>query len=204
MTHANCIRTTYVLYTYIQNYIITIYIYMYCIERSVNISITRITRVNNICFSFVAISDGVSARDDFRSKVTMVADFCSLDILIHNALLGEIMISSTWTTRVLWKYYTCTSIPHFVMIHFHMQRFRFIDIWLLSFASSRRRWRTWTNVEITFSDIVYILHRNTTNFCILIIFHTFFPLKALKVTSTSNCMWKRSISLYMVFSVDRP
>ena len=32
--------------------------------------------------------------------VTMVADFCSLVILIHNTLRGEIMISSTRTTRV--------------------------------------------------------------------------------------------------------
>ena len=28
-------------------------------------------------------------------------------------------------------------------------------------------------MEIIFSDIMYILHHNTTNFCILIIFHTF-------------------------------
>ena len=31
----------------------------------------------------------------FRLMVTMVADFCSLVILIHNTLLGEIIISST-------------------------------------------------------------------------------------------------------------
>ena len=36
----------------------------------------------------------------FRLMVTMVAEFCSLVILIHNTLLGEIMISSTRTTRV--------------------------------------------------------------------------------------------------------
>ena len=36
----------------------------------------------------------------FRLMVTMVADFCSLVILIHNTLLGEITISSTRTTRV--------------------------------------------------------------------------------------------------------
>ena len=45
MTQASYIRTTYV---YVQNYVITIYMYMYCIERRVNISITRIIRVNNI------------------------------------------------------------------------------------------------------------------------------------------------------------
>ena len=53
----------------------------------------------------------------FRLMVTMVADFCSLVILIHNTLLGEITISS--------KYYT--SIPQYVMIYFYMQRFKFID-----------------------------------------------------------------------------
>ena len=62
------------------------HVYMYCIERSVYISIRRITKVNNICF--------------VRLMVTMVAEFCSLVILIHNTLLGEIMISSTKTTRV--------------------------------------------------------------------------------------------------------
>ena len=31
----------------------------------------------------------------FRLMVTMVAEFCSLVILIHNTLLGEITISST-------------------------------------------------------------------------------------------------------------
>ena len=36
----------------------------------------------------------------FRLMVTMVAEFCSLVILIHNTLLGEITISSTRTTRV--------------------------------------------------------------------------------------------------------
>ena len=37
----------------------------------------------------------------FRLMVTMVAEFCSLlVILIHNTLLGEITISSTLTTRV--------------------------------------------------------------------------------------------------------
>ena len=35
----------------------------------------------------------------FRLMVTMVAEFCSLVILILNTLPGEIMISSTRTTR---------------------------------------------------------------------------------------------------------
>ena len=41
-------------------------IYMYYIEMSVNISITRITRVNNKYFCYVAISDGISTRADFQ------------------------------------------------------------------------------------------------------------------------------------------
>ena len=63
----------------------------------------------------------------FRLMVTMVAEFCSLVILIHNTLLGEIMISSTRTTRVN-EY---SSIPQYVMIHFHMQRFNFIDFMVI-------------------------------------------------------------------------
>ena len=59
----------------------------------------------------------------FRLMVTMVAEFCSLVILIHNTLLGEITISSTRTTR--------TPIPQYVMIHFHMQRFNFIDFMVI-------------------------------------------------------------------------
>ena len=51
---------------YIHSTTIPCGMYMYCIERSVNISITRITRVNNICFCYVAISDDISARADFQ------------------------------------------------------------------------------------------------------------------------------------------
>ena len=42
------------------------YMYMYCIERSVNISITRITRDNNIFFCYVAISDDISTHADLQ------------------------------------------------------------------------------------------------------------------------------------------
>ena len=54
-------------HTCIQNeiYVITIHMYMYSIEKSVNISITRITRVNNICFFYVA-SDDISTHADFQ------------------------------------------------------------------------------------------------------------------------------------------
>ena len=40
--------------------------YMYYIERSVNISITGITRVNNKYFCYVAISDDISTHADFQ------------------------------------------------------------------------------------------------------------------------------------------
>ena len=69
MTHSNYmyIRTTYYSRTLKMNYVITyIYMYMYCIERSVNISITRIIRVKNIRFCYVAISDDISAHADFQ------------------------------------------------------------------------------------------------------------------------------------------
>ena len=62
----------------------------------------------------------------FRLMVTMVAEFFSLVILIHNTLLGEITISSTCTTRENY-----TSIPQYVMIHFHMQRFNFVDFMVI-------------------------------------------------------------------------
>ena len=74
-----------------------IYMYMYCIERSVNISIKRL-----ITYAFVMLPLPVISLHmlTFRLMVTMVAEFCSLVILIHNTLLGEITISSTRTTRV--------------------------------------------------------------------------------------------------------
>ena len=42
------------------------YIDMYYIERSVNISITRITRVNNKYFCYVAIRDDISTHAEFQ------------------------------------------------------------------------------------------------------------------------------------------
>ena len=70
MTQANYIRKTCVctmhVYTFKMNYVMAIYMYMYCIERSVNIIITRITRVNNICFSHVVIGDDISTHANFQ------------------------------------------------------------------------------------------------------------------------------------------
>ena len=93
----------------------------------------------------------------FRLMVTMVAEFCSLVILIHNTLLGEITISSTRTTRVN-KYYT--SIPQYVMIHFYMQRFNFIDFMVIElrfFKKKKKKKKKMKNmgknVKSTFCDI---------------------------------------------------
>ena len=68
MTQANYIRIKrmYYAHTFKMNYVIAICMYMYCIERSVNIIITRITRVNNICFCHVAISDDISTHANFQ------------------------------------------------------------------------------------------------------------------------------------------
>ena len=89
---------------------------MYYIERSFNISITRITRVNNIMLLLAMVSLHMLT---FRLMVTMVAEFCSLVILIHNTLKGSVVHE----IQGLMKKYT--SIPQYVLIHFHMQRFKF-------------------------------------------------------------------------------
>ena len=65
----------------------------------------------------------------FRLMVTMVAEFCSLVILIHNTLLGEIMISCTRTTRVNKILYLYSPVRNDVF--FHMQRFKFIDFMVI-------------------------------------------------------------------------
>ena len=83
MMQANYVR---VLCTYIQNYI-----YMCCIVRNVNISITRITRVLTSVLqeSQTLVLAMISLHMlTFRFVVAIVAS------LIHNTLLGEIMISS--------------------------------------------------------------------------------------------------------------
>ena len=69
---------------------------MYCIERSVNISITRIIRVKKT-YNFVMLLLAMISLHmlTFRLMVTMVADFCSIVILIHNTLQRVITISST-------------------------------------------------------------------------------------------------------------
>ena len=93
----------------------------------------------------------------FRLMVTMVAEFCSLVIFIHNTLLGEIIISS-----VVHELQGYTSIPQYIMIKFQVQRFKFIDFMVIK-VHFFRRWKTWTKCGNHFSDIMYILHHN---FCI--------------------------------------
>ena len=51
----------------------------------------------------------------------MVADFCSLVILIHNTLLGEIINYKE----------NYSPIPQYAMRHFHIQRFKFIDFMVI-------------------------------------------------------------------------
>ena len=77
------------------------HVYMYCIERSVHISIRRITRLITT-YAFVMLPLAMISLHmlTFRLMVTIVAEFCSLVILIHNTLLVEVTISSTRTTRV--------------------------------------------------------------------------------------------------------
>ena len=74
--------------TFKMNYVIAIYMYMYCIVRSVNIIITRITRVNKICFCHVAISDDISTHADFQelqglTEILYVYSPVRNDIFLH-------------------------------------------------------------------------------------------------------------------------
>ena len=95
------------------------------------------------------------------------------------------------------------------MIHFHMQRFKFIDFMVieLRFKKNKKNMKNMDknlNLEITFWDITHILHHKSTNFRILVIFHVLSTLISLKVKSTLNWKWKWRIRLYMVFNGDRP
>ena len=80
---------------------------MYCIERSVNVSITKITTIKLWLLAIAMISLHMPI---FMLMVAMVAEFHSLIILIHNTLLREILISSKRTTRVNEKHHTSISL----------------------------------------------------------------------------------------------
>ena len=64
------------------------------------------------------------------------------------------------------------------MIHFHMQRFNFIDFMVieLRFFKKKKKNKMKNMGEMHFCDITHILHHRSTNFCFMVIFHTFFTL----------------------------
>ena len=94
MTQANYIRKTYVICTYIQNELRHL---CTCIAlRGVLTSLFQESQ-GLITYAFVVLLLAMISLHmlTFRLMVTTVAEFCSLVILIHNTLLGEITISST-------------------------------------------------------------------------------------------------------------
>ena len=68
---------------------------MYCIKRSVNISIAEPQGLIAYAFVMLLLAMIPLHMLTFRLLVTMVAELCPVVILIHNTLQGEIMISST-------------------------------------------------------------------------------------------------------------
>ena len=98
MTQANYIRKTYVLCTYIPN---ELYICTCIALKGVLTSLLQESQ-GLITYAFVMLLLAMISLHmlTFRLMVTMVVEFCSLVILIHNTLLREITISSTRTTRV--------------------------------------------------------------------------------------------------------
>ena len=140
-------RTMYVLCTYI-HYVITIHMYTCIALRGVFTSVLEESQgLTTYAFVMLLLAMISLHMLTLRLMVAMAAEFCSLVILIHNTLLGEITISSTRTTRVN-KYYT--SIPQYVMIYFHMQRFKFIDFMVIEvrfWSSGRRPWLRYHTVR---------------------------------------------------------
>ena len=82
------------------DYVIAIYKYMYSIVEALTSVLQESQGLTTNAFDILPISMISPNMPMFRSVVAMVAEFRSLVILIHNTLLGEIMISSTRTTRV--------------------------------------------------------------------------------------------------------
>ena len=75
--------------------------------------------------------------------------------VLCDTLLGEITISSTRTTRV---YYT--SIPQYVMIYFHMQRFKFIDFMVIEvrfFKEKKKKKKKMKNMDKMWKSFFQIL-----------------------------------------------
>ena len=64
-------------------------------------------------------------------------------------------------------YHGYTSIPQYVMIHFHMQRFKFIDFMVIELCFFKKEKKMMENMDKCgnhFSDIMQISQHNTTNF----------------------------------------
>ena len=101
MTHALYACNVCVLCTYI-HYVITVHMYTCIALRGVFTSVLEESQGLTTYAFFMLLLAMISLHMlTFRLMVTMVAEFCSLVILIHNTLLGEITISSTRTTRVI-------------------------------------------------------------------------------------------------------
>ena len=91
MTHANYN----VLWTYILSYDYVIHMmHMYCIERRLTSVLQKLQGLTINGFVMLLLAMISLNKLTFRLMVTMVAEFCSLVILIHNTLQGEITISS--------------------------------------------------------------------------------------------------------------
>ena len=69
--------------------------YMYCIEGVLTSLLQESQGLITYAFVMLLLAMVSLHMLTFRLMVTMVAKFCSLVILIHNTLLGEITISST-------------------------------------------------------------------------------------------------------------
>ena len=79
--------------------IIAIYMYMYCIVRVLTSVFQESQGLITYAFVMLLLAMMYLHMLTFRLIVTMVPEFCSLVIRIHNTLLGEITISRR-TTRV--------------------------------------------------------------------------------------------------------
>ena len=69
------------------------------------------------------------------------------------------------------------SIPQYVLIHFHMQRFKFIDFMVIELRffkkkKKKKKMKTWTKCGNHFFRYYVHLTSQHNKFCILVILHT--------------------------------